>query len=211
MDRHIPPWLQWARRIQALAQSGLTYTRDEYDRERYTELIDIAATMLTTGSGESIDLATARMWFAAQHGYATPKVGIRAVVFDDNARLLLVRERADGGWAPPGGWADIGDTPAQVAVREVREESGYEVRVKRVIAVLDRDKQGHAPIPWHIYIIYFLCELVGGTAMTSHETPEVGWFARDAMPVLSDDRIQPHLIELFYAYHADDTLPVAFD
>ena len=204
-----PQWLQWARRVQAVAQSGLTYARDEYDRERYTELQTIAAEMMAVGG--SGDVVAIQQLFAAQHGYATPKVGVRAVVIDDAQRLLLVRDMSDGCWAPPGGWADVGDTPAQVAVREVREESGYEVRVKRLIAVLDRDVQGHAPIPWHVYNIYFLCEVVGGVATTNHETRDVGWFARDAMPELSRDRMQPHLVALFYAYHADETLPVAFD
>lgn len=204
-----PQWLQWARRMQALAQSGLTYARDAYDRERYTELQTIAAEMMAVaGNG---DVVAVKHLFAAQHGYATPKVGVRAVVIDAAQRLLLVRDMSDGCWAPPGGWADVGDTPAQVAVREVREESGYEVRVKRLIAVLDRDKQGHAPIPWHVYNIYFLCEVVGGVATTNHETGDVGWFARDAMPELSRDRMQPHLVALFYAYHADETLAVAFD
>ena len=204
-----PQWLQWARRIQALAQSGLTYARDEYDRERYSELQGIAAQMLAMGGNG--DVGAIQQLFAAQHGYATPKVGVRAVVIDDQQRLLLVRDTADGCWAPPGGWADVGDTPAQVAVREVREESGYEVRVKRLIAVLDRDVQGHTPIPWHVYNIYFLCEVVGGVATPSHETGDVGWFGRDALPELSRDRMQPHLVALFFAHDADETLPVAFD
>ena len=204
-----PAWLQWARRIQALAQSGLTYAREEYDRERYTELQAIAAEMMAAGGNG--DAAAIQQLFVAQHGYATPKVGVRAVVIDDAQRLLLVRETFDGCWAPPGGWADVGDTPSQVAVREVREESGYEVRVTGLIAVLDRDVQGHTPILWHVYNLYFLCEVVGGVATTNHEKGDVGWFARDAMPELSRDRMQPHLVALFFAHHADDTLPVAFD
>jgi len=202
-------WLQWARRMQALAQSGLTYARDGSNCTGKLEtLIDVPATIIVAGNG---DVDVPRNEIAPQELATTPKVGVRAVVIDAAQRLLLVRDMSDGCWAPPGGWADVGDTPAQVAVREVREESGYEVRVKRLIAVLDRDKQGHAPIPWHVYNIYFLCEVVGGVATTNHETRDVGWFARDAMPELSRDRMQPHLVALFYAYHADETLPVAFD
>lgn len=206
----IPPLLTWARRIQALAQSGLTYGRDPYDRERYQELQEIAAQMMVASSTDG-ELAPVQALFAQQHGYATPKVGIRAVVFDDMGRLLLVRETSDGGWTPPGGWADVGDSPAQVAVREVAEESGYNVRVLRLIGVLDRDKQGHPAIPWHVYNMYFLCEVVSGVASPSSETSAVAWCNRQQIPPLSLDRIQPHLIELFFAYYDDPTLPAVFD
>jgi len=206
----IPLLLTWARRIQALAQSGLTYGRDIYDRERYQELQEIAAHMMVASSTDG-ELATVQTLFAQQQGYATPKVGVRAVVFDDAGRLLLVRENADGGWTPPGGWADVGDSPAQVAIREVAEESGYQVRVTRLIGVLDRDKQGHPAIPWHVYNIYFMCEVVAGVATPSSETSAVAWFDRQHIPPLSLDRVQPHLINLFFAYYDDPTLPAAFD
>ena len=206
----IPQLLTWARRIQALAQSGLTYGRDPYDRERYQELQEIAAHMMVASSTDG-DIATVQTLFAQQHGYATPKVGVRAVVFDDVGRLLLVRENTDGGWTPPGGWADVGDSPSQVAIREVAEESGYQVRVTRLLGVLDRDKQGHSPIPWHVYNIYFMCEVVAGVATPSSETSAVAWFDRQHIPPLSLDRVQPHLIDLFFAYYDDPTLPAAFD
>lgn len=205
----MPQWLSWARRIQALAQSGLTYARDEFDRERYHELQTIAAEMMA--SGTDTPLESVQSLFDAQNGYATPKVGVRSVVFDPQGRLLMVREKADGGWTPPGGWCDVGSTPAEVAVREVYEETGYQVRVQRLIAVLDRDKQGHTPIPWHIYIVFFLCEIIGGEMAPSHEVSEVGWFAQDQMPPLSLDRVVPAEIALFFRYQAHPELPPAFD
>ena len=206
----IPHLLTWARRIQAVAQSGLTYGRDPYDRERYQALQEIAAQMMVASSTDG-ELGPVQALFAQQQGYATPKVGVRAVVFDDVGRLLLVRETADGGWTPPGGWADVGDSPSQVAIREVAEESGYDVRVTRLLGVLDRDKQGHSPIPWHVYNIYFMCEVISGVATPSSETSAVAWFERQQIPPLSLDRIQPHLIDLFFAYHDDPTLPAVFD
>ena len=204
-----PQWLVWSRRVQALAQSGLTYAKDEFDRERYQELQQIAAEMMAHGT--EAPLAPVRALFAQEHGYATPKVGVRAVVFDAQQRLLMVREKADGGWTPPGGWCDVGSTPAEVVAREVFEETGYEVRVTRLIAVLDRDKQGHTPIPWHIYIIFFQCEVVGGELHPSHEVSDVQWFARADIPPLSLDRVVPAEIELFFRYQAHPELPVAFD
>lgn len=133
------------------------------------------------------------------------------MVFDDVGRLLLVRKNADGGWTPPGGWADVADSPAQVAIREVAEESGYQVRVTRLLGVLDRDKQGYSPIPWHVYNIYFMCEVISGVATPSSETSAVAWFERQQIPPLSLDRIQPHLIDLIFAYYDDPTLPAVFD
>lgn len=204
-----PQWLIWTRRLQAIAQSGLQYGRDVYDKERYQELSDIAAEMLAHGS--AMPAEPIRELFAQEHGYATPKVGVRAIIFDKHNRLLLVREKADGGWTPPGGWADVGATPSEVCIKETREETGYDVRVTRLIAVLDRDKQGHLPIPWHIYIIFFLCEVIGGDAQITTETSDIGWFGRDEIPELSLDRVQPHQIDLFFAHHHDASLPVAFD
>ena len=205
----IPEWLTWARRIQALAQSGLTYANNEFDRERYHELRTIAAEMMAQGG--NTDVRHVEALFAQQHGYMTPQVGVRAIVFDAQHRLLMVREKADGGWTPPGGWCDVGSTPSEVAVREVREETGLQVTITRLIAVLDRDKQGHTPIPWHVYIIFFLCEVVGGELQASHEVSEVGWFGQDHIPPLSLDRVVPGEIELFFAYHADPRREPTFD
>src|SRR5690242_12160345 len=131
----VPSWLAQVRRIAAVAQTGLEYTRDPYDRERYELLRALAAEMLA----EKLQIAAEPVaaLLELEQGYATPKVDVRAAVFRDE-KLLLVRERSDGGWTLPGGWADVGETPAESVVKEVREEAGYDVRAVRLLAFLDR-------------------------------------------------------------------------
>ncbi|HVN04203.1 MAG TPA: NUDIX hydrolase N-terminal domain-containing protein, partial [Bryobacteraceae bacterium] len=160
-------WLAWARRLQAIAQTGLAYEPHQYDRERYEQVREIAAQMMAEGSAGPI--APIRDLFAAQAGYATPKLDLRGVVFKDG-RILLVLEREDGGWTLPGGWADVGESPADGTVREVREESGYETRAVKLLAVYDRNRHGHPPIPFHAYKLFFRCELIGGAPAASNET-----------------------------------------
>lgn len=169
-----PQWLEWARRFQALAQNGLTYCKDPYDRERYEEIQRLAAEMMATGAGlrETVPILDL---FRAEMGYATPKIDVRAAVFD-RKRILLVRERTDGLWTMPGGWADVGDAPSVAAIREVKEESGYDVEVKKLAAVYDRDKHGHPPMPCHVYKLFFLCQICGGAAVDTLETDGSGFF-----------------------------------
>lgn len=211
-----PRWLEWTRRMQAIAQTGLTYAKDPYDIERYEQLRDLAVDIAATHTGDAP--AHIAGLFAAETGYATPKVDVRAAVFRLNggedcacAEILLVRESADGLWTLPGGWADVGDAPARAAEREVFEESGYTARAVRLLAVYDRDRHGHPPIPFHVYKLIFLCELSGGAPATGHEIVDVGFFGRNALPPLSLTRIMPaqidRLFELYHMAHA----PADFD
>jgi ADP-ribose pyrophosphatase YjhB (NUDIX family) len=145
--------LDWVKRLQAIAPTGLTYAKDPYDMERYRSVRQIAAEILAAGSSgvlpnQIVDL------FARDVGYATPKVDVRAAVFSDKG-LLLVRERSDGAWTLPGGWADVGDTPALATVREVKEESGYDVVATKLAAVYDRDHERHGHPPFRIMSINF--------------------------------------------------------
>ncbi|MFM2308397.1 MAG: hypothetical protein RLY87_517 [Chloroflexota bacterium] len=204
-----PPLGRWAQRLQAMAQTGLTYAQDPYDVERYHELRQIAAEMQAAVTEQSI--AEISAWYAMEGGYATPKVGVRAIVIDDAGRILLVQERSDGLWCPPGGWADVGVAPSAMAVREVHEESGYQVAIDRVLAVLDRDVQGHPPIGWHVYTIYFLCRIIGGAPATIAETSAVGWFGLTELPPLSLDRVTHAQVERFMALAQDASAPVWFD
>jgi ADP-ribose pyrophosphatase YjhB (NUDIX family) len=204
-----PSWLTWTKRIQAIAQTGLTFTRDHYDRERYQELQEIAAQMMAAGSGmpdsqKILDL------FRGENGYATPKIEVRgAVVRADH--ILLVREREDGGWTLPGGWVDVGESPSAMVVREVKEESGYDVAPRKLAAIFDRNKHPHPPIPIHAYKLCFLCELLGGEATPSFETPEVGFFPRNALPNLSAPRITQFQIEHMFEHAAHPEWPTTFD
>ena len=143
-----PKWLEWAQNLQALAQSGLTYSPNPFDIQRYEEIRAIAAEMLSTYS--QVDLPIIRDLFDAQAGYTTPKVDSRGVVFKDD-RILLVRELADGGFTLPGGWVDVNEPPSSAVEREVWEETGYLVKAKKILAVYDRNKHGHPPYIFHIY------------------------------------------------------------
>lgn len=206
-----PQWLVWARKLQAIAQTGLAFNHDAYDRERYEQVSEVAVAMLAAGSGEP--LARVSALFAGESGYPTPKIDVRAAVFDAEHRLLLVREAADQGrWTLPGGWADVNLTPAQNAIKEVREESGYEVRILKLAAAWDRARQGHAASAWSCLKLFFLCEVTGGEARTSHETTEVAWFARADIPEdLSTGRVLPRQIAHMYAHLADPARPTDFE
>ena len=205
-----PNWLDWSRRLQALAQTGLTYTQSQYDRERYAEILRIAAEITAAHTNAEADQLLD--FFSHDSGYATPKVDVRAVVFKDD-QILMVKERIDSLWTLPGGWADVGDSPSSMAVREVREESGYEVCAVRLLALYDRDAphHGHPPIPWHSYKVFFLCNLIGGEPSISNETEAVGFFPLDSLPPLSIDRVTESEIHRVYALHRDPTLPPDFD
>lgn len=205
-----PQWLSWAKRLQAIAQTGLTYAKDPYDIERYEAIREISAEMMSGGTTPRIDPATLVDCFKRDTGYATPKVDVRAAVFDGD-RILLVQEREDGLWTLPGGWADVDDPPSVAAVREVKEESGYDVVVKRLVAVLDRNLHGHPPFPFHTYKLFFLCELVGGAAAVSYEILDTGFFRLDELPPLSLTRVVPPQIEMLFECQRRATWITVFD
>lgn len=208
---HEPAWLRWARELHALSHIGLTYsTENHFDQERYSRIREIAAEIMAS-HGE-IGPATVLERWDQQDGYITPKVDVRAVVFDDSQRVLLVRERADGLWALPGGWADVNESAGQVVAREVREEACMEVRPVRLLAVYDRSLQGHnPPFAYHVYKIFFLCEVVAGTPQAGPEVLDAAWFAEDALPALSLSRVLPEQIRRMYEHLRDPSLPADFD
>jgi ADP-ribose pyrophosphatase YjhB (NUDIX family) len=205
-----PDWLRWAQRIQSIAQTGLTYAEDPFDRERYELLREISVEMSSAGLEE--DAEKVRAVFASDVGYPTPKVDVRAVVFRGD-ELLLVRERRTKGWTFPGGWADVGDTPSVAAERETLEESGYEVHAEKVLAFLDKARHEHPPSLDYTYKVLIGCRLEGGEPATSHEIDDVGFFTEDAIGglVLDRDRTTPSQVALAFAHHRDPALPTAFD
>ena len=198
-----PKWLAWARKLQAIAQTGLHFSDDVYDRERYEQIHALAVEMLAEGSSE--DRALIHDLFANERGYATPKVDVRGGVFDQG-RILLVREASDGLWSLPGGWADVNDTPSWAAEREVYEESGFNVSATKLLAVYDRRLHRHVPpSSHHAYKLFFHCQLLGGEARTGHETDGVAFFAEDALPELSLGRVtKGQIMRLFeHSRHPD--------
>jgi len=203
-----PAWLRFAEKVQAIAQTGLAYASDPYDRERYQELRGIAVEMVARGSG--VPVAEVQVAFASGIGYPTPKVDVRAVVFRGD-ELLLVRERRSGGYTFPGGWADVGDTPGAAAERETLEESGYRVRASKLLALLDKSRHAHPPSLDYTYKVLIACRLEGGEPATSHEIDAVGFFPRTAIPELDLDRTTPGQIELAWGHHEDPSRPTDFD
>lgn len=207
-----PDWLLWAREVQATAQSGLAFSRDPYDIERYHALTALSAKMMAARTHGTAP-ALAKL-FEAERGYATPKVDVRGAAFDAAGRILMVREAVDEDrWTLPGGWADVNQTPAACVAREVREESGYEVRVVKLAACWDRSAQGHTPPGlFSIVKLFFLCEITGGAPTTSLETSEVAFFAPEAVPAdLSLGRVLPHQIARMFVHHRDRTLATDFE
>jgi ADP-ribose pyrophosphatase YjhB (NUDIX family) len=200
--------IEWAQRLQAVAQTGLAFANNAYDRERYIAVRTIATAMAARAAGTAP--AALEGLYAAEQGYATPKIDVRAAVFRDG-RVLLVKERSDGRWTLPGGWADVGDSPAAAAEREVREESGFEARVVKVAAVFDRNRHGHTPMLFHLWKLFFVCELLGGSARASVETEAAEFFAEDDLPPLSTGRVTAVQIHLMFEHLRDPARPTAFD
>ena len=203
-----PGWLRLAELVQAIAQTGLAYARDPYDRERYLELRQLAVEMAAIGL--DVPAADVAVAFAAGLGYPTPKVDVRAVVFRGD-ELLLVRERRSGRWTFPGGWADVGDTPGAAAERETLEESGYRVRATKLLALLDKARHEHPPSLDYTYKVLIGCRLEGGAPVTSHEIDAVGFYARPAIPELDLDRTTPGQVSLAWAHHDEPGRPTDFD
>ncbi|MEA2737590.1 MAG: hypothetical protein QOH05_897 [Acetobacteraceae bacterium] len=206
-----PDWLVWAREIQAIAQTGLEYSKDPYDQDRFAALRRLSARIMAEHT--DADLKRIEDLFAGETGYATPKVGVRGAVFDASGRILMVRETVDEHrWTLPGGWADVNQTPAQSVVREVFEESGYQVRAVKLAAVWDRARHAHPPAAFSVVRMFFICALEGGSPKTSLETSEVGWFAQADVPAdLSLRRTLPYHIDRMFAHWREPALATDFD
>ena len=174
------------KRILALAQTGLAYTESDYDKDRYLELEEIALGWMSTISDHPIEKV--KDFFPRKPAYATPMVDVRAVILNADKNLLMVRERADGKWALPGGWADIGYSPMEIAEKEAFEEAGVKVKASRLLSVFDKKHHEHPPEPYYVYKIFIACELVSGEVAPGHETLDAGFFDVYELPELSVDR-----------------------
>ena len=195
-------------RLAGIAQTGRSFAQSEYDRMRFEDVATIAVELATFGENDARLMADI---FKSDDGYATPKLIVRAAVFDEMGRVLMTREIADGLWTLPGGWIDIGESAAAAAEREVQEETGYVVRATKVAAVFDKLRHQHPPAPHHAFLIFFLCELIGGDSTTSIETSEVGWFGRDDLPELSLGRATSAQIDRMFDHLHQPDLPTDFD
>ena len=207
MNQQSSQWLIWAQEIFSLSQSGLTYSENPYDIERYKRLQEITAEIIASQSKVSKESVLDS--FSMQAGYITPKIDVRGAVIQDG-KILLIQERADHRWAMPGGWADLGNPPASVAEREVWEESGYRVKAEKVVAVLDANRIEPMEF-YHAYKIIFLCRLLDGEPRTSHETLAVDFFDPNHLPPLSSYRTNEDMLREVFAHVENPNRPTAFD
>jgi ADP-ribose pyrophosphatase YjhB (NUDIX family) len=191
-------WLDIAKELQSIAQAGLTFSDNKYDIDRYQQLKDISLRMFN----EITDIKIEKLYniFSSEKGYQTPKVDIRGVVFRGE-KILMVKETIDGLWSVPGGWADIGLTPFQVASKEVQEEAGLTVEPEKLLAVLDKKSHAHPPDLFHIYKIFILCHEKGGNMKPGMETSQVAFFGINELPPLSITRITKEQIEMLFDFH----------
>ena len=204
-----PKWLAWSQKIQAIAQSGMQYSQNPFDIERYKELSHIAAEMMAVQT--EADAGEVQRIFSAQQGYATPKLDIRGVIFRGD-RLLMVRELMDGGaWTLPGGWIDINEPPSLAVERECREEAGVIVKAKKLLAVYDRNQHGHPSYVFHAYKLFFLCELIAEATPDPLETAEPTFFAERDIKDLSTARVTMEEIKRMFVHHRQPDLPTDFD
>jgi ADP-ribose pyrophosphatase YjhB (NUDIX family) len=202
------PLLELSRRLLALSQTGLHFSKDEYDRERYREMAQIGSELLALES--SLGAENLRATWEVEDGYATPKVDVRGAVFRGD-QVLMVKERADGKWTLPGGWADVNDTPSFAVEKEIEQESGFTARAVKLAAVFDRHKHNHPPYLFHVWKLFFICEITGGDFRTSYETTAVEFFAVDRLPELSTGRTTEAQIQRVYRHHLDRSLATEFD
>ena len=201
-------WLLWVNELQSIAQIGKAYCTDTFCQERYVRLHQLAAEI----AAEYSDIPQQEIvtLFEKETGYLTPKLDVRGAIIQDS-QILLVRERADDRWTLPGGWADINDSPSEGIIREVREESGYHVKVTKLASVFDKRKHGHPPALPHIYKFFFLCDIIGGEPTVNHEISEIAFFNKDNLPPLSLPRVIPSQIQRMFDHYYDLTLPTDFD
>lgn len=201
-------WLTIAKKINSIAQSGLAFTKDKYDRQRYSELLDLSIQILnniTDINSEKLEFV-----FNRDIGYQTPKVGIRAVIVRDD-KILLIKEKMDGKWCLPGGYADTGMTPGESAINEVKEESGFEVKPIRLLGLIDYNKHQEQPFPFDLYQLFIACEIIGGEATAGVETSDVGFFDINDLPELSVRRVTKQQILKMFELYKNKSLDPIFD
>jgi ADP-ribose pyrophosphatase YjhB (NUDIX family) len=202
-------WLQWARQLQSIAQIGIEYTKDAFDRERFEQIREISIAIMS--SYTELDHHIVRQLFANETGYQTPKVDIRAAIFNDAGKILLVKEKIDNRWSLPGGWADIGLSIRENVLKEAKEEAGAEVLPKRLIAVQDRQKHIHDLFPYSIYKIFVECDFIRGEFIDNIETGAQGFFRFENLPELSTSRNTPEQIGMCFRARREKGFETFFD
>ena len=204
-----PEWLAWAKQLQSIAQAGLEYSTDKYDRERFAQIREIGIEILQSYTG--IDTKKIEELFAGESGYQTPKIDVRAAIFNSKSELLMVKEKVDDKWSMPGGWADIGLSLRENILKEAKEEAGADVVPTRVIAILDRKNFIDDAFPYSVYKIFVECEFIRNQFTDNIETSEQGFFSRHTLPELSTGRNTLRQIELCFDAREKNQLEARFD
>lgn len=201
-------WLEWAMKIQSISKNGLAFSKDVFDIERYEQLQKLSAEILSEYS--ELEMESILNLFDKDQGYQTPKVDVRGVVFKNN-KILLVREKNDSKWSLPGGFCDVGLSSSENIIKEIKEESGYEVEVKKLLAILDMNKHPHPPQAYHYYKIFIQCDIIGGEPLIGIETQEIDFFAEDTLPKLSLGRVTESQIHILFDYLRNPSKETLFD
>ena len=192
-------WLQWAVELQSIAQAGLVYGKDEFDIERYEQIREIAAEMISYKS--EIPVEKVKDLFCNEIGYQTPKLDSRAAIFQED-KILLVKEK-NGTWSLPGGWVDVNVSVKESTIKEVKEEAGLNVTADLVIAVQDREKHNLPIYAYKVCKVFVLCNVIGGKFEANLETVESRYFGIDELPKLATEKNNEEQIRMcFDAYHS---------
>lgn len=200
-------WLEWAKELQFLAQAGLTYTKDDFDRERFVRIREIAAEMVSMQS--DLPLSKVKDLFCNETGFQTPKLDTRAAIFAGD-KMLLVKEK-NGTWSMPGGWVDVMQTVKLNTIKEVKEEAGLDVKAVRVIALQDRNQHNTPPYAYNVCKVFVLCEVLGGNFQSNIETVESRYFGLDELPVLAEEKNTREQIEMCFSAYGDENWQIEFD
>lgn len=198
-------WLETAKKLQSIAQTGLFYSTNPYDRERYEQIVNLSNELIAHYGNQNV--SKIENLFNIDNGYITPKVDIRSVIFKDE-QILMVKEKSDGKWTFPGGWADIGYTPYEIAVKETREEAGLKVKPVRVLSIVDKKCHPHPPSPFYSYKIFILCEIIGGSLQAGTETIDARFFPLNEIPDLSEERLTPDQLKIAVERYKNPDLTV---
>jgi ADP-ribose pyrophosphatase YjhB (NUDIX family) len=201
-------WLEWAARLQSIAQAGLTFGENQYDLDRYTQIRNLSVEILQEYT--EVDSEKIKDLFASETGYQTPKVDVRAAVFKDD-KILMVREKIDGAWSLPGGWADVNTSVSESAVRECLEEAGADVVPVRIVAVQMANRHNNHLFPYTIYKIFVECNLIRNSFKANTETLEAGIFSLASLPPLSKERNTREQIEMCFRARKQKLFETVFD
>lgn len=189
-------FLNEIKRLRSLADTGLLYSKNEYDKDRYRELQDISFKLLNKFSG--LGMHDLKFMLSQAKDYPTAKVDIRGIAISDDNKILLVQESIDGRWSLPGGWGDIGYSPKETIVKEFKEETGLDVIAERLLAVFDKKMHPHPPQPFYVYKMVFYCKTISAEISKGFDVLDIRYFNLENLPELSEDRILKSQVELLF-------------